>query len=119
MDVCDRVRRAGWDVLYAGALSIIHHQGRSFEQQDSVEIRAAVHGGPRRLFKKHHGPFSVFLYDAIMFSGYLIRWPAFWALSLLRPGRGYEGRSRFSRSYVRSMLRSAEGAAGSRPDHST
>lgn len=104
MDVCDRVRRNGWEVLYASQHSIIHHQGASFDQQESLEIRATAHDGPRRVFRKCHGPISVFLYDAIMLTGYLARWPMFWALSLIRPGRGYKARSEYSKTYVRAML---------------
>ena len=57
------------------------------------------------VFKKRHGPLSVMLYDAILFTGFLARWPLFWLLSLVRPGRGYDARKDFSRSYVRTMLR--------------
>jgi len=104
MDLCDRVSRNGWEVLYTSRHSIIHHHGRSFEQQKSLEILATAHGGPRRAFEKGHGPVSVFLYDAILLTGYLVRWPLFWVLSLIRPGRGYEARSRFSKTYLRTMF---------------
>jgi len=106
MDVCDRVRRNGWEVLYASRHSIVHYHGRSFDQQESLEVLATAHGGPRRVFKKGRGPVSVFLYDAILLAGFLVRWPLFWVLSLLRPGRGYEARSKFSKTYVRAMLHS-------------
>ena len=104
MDVCDRVRREGWEVLYASAISVVHHHGRSFAKQDSLEIRASAHDGPRRVFKKRHGAPSVLAYDAILLTGFLIRWPLFGLLSMLRPGRGYGARSRFSRTYVQAML---------------
>ena len=104
MDVCDRVRRDGWEVLYSSQHSIVHHHGKSFDQQQSRDILATAHGGPRRAFKKGRGPVSVFLYDAMLMSGYLVRWPLFWILSLLQPGRGYEARSRFSKNYVRAIV---------------
>ena len=104
MDVCDRLRRAGWEVLYSSLHSIVHHQGKSFAQQESLAIRAAAHRGPRRIFKKHHGPLAVFAYDSILMTGHLVRWPMFWILSVLRPGRGFGERSRYSRIYVRAML---------------
>lgn len=104
MEVCRRVARSGWEVLYTSAHSIVHHHGKSFDQQESLVIRAAAHDGPRRAFKMDHGPISVFLYDSILLVGFLARWPLFWVLSLIRPGRGYEARSRFSRIYVRAML---------------
>jgi GT2 family glycosyltransferase len=104
MDVCDRVRRRGWEVLYASRHSIVHHQGRSFAKQESLEIRATAHRGPRRIFKKDHGPVSVFLYDSILLTGHLIRWPMYWILSLVRPGRGFAERSRYCKTYLRAML---------------
>ena len=111
MDVCDRVRRDGWEVLYAGQHSIIHHHGRSFDQQESPTILATAHGGPRRAFKKRRGRLSVFCYDAILLTGFLVRWPLFGMLAMLRPGHGYESRSRFSRNYVRAVFHRAEHGA--------
>ena len=104
MDLCDRVRAEGWEVLYTSRQSIIHHHGKSFDQQESPEIRAAAHDGPRRAFEKHHGPLSVLCYDCILLAGFLVRWPLFGVLSLLRPGRGYAARAEFSRIYVRAVL---------------
>ena len=104
MDVCDRVGREGWEVLYSSAHSIVHHHGKSFEKQDSLEIRAAAHDGPRRVFKKHRGAASVFAYDCILLTAFLVRWPLYWVLSKLRPGRGYGVRCEYSKVYVRAML---------------
>lgn len=114
MDVCERLHRAGWEVLYSSAHSIVHHHGRSFDQQGSLEIRANAHDGPRRVFAKHHGALAVLAYDAILFTGFLARWPLYGALSLLRPGRGYAARAGFSLSYVRAMLHRRAGT-GARP----
>ena len=105
MDVCDRVHRAGWEVLYDSAHSVVHHHGSSFDQQASVAIKATAHLGPRRVFAKNRGRFSLFLYDAILLLGYGLRWPLYGLLEALRPGRGYGARARFSRSYVGSMLK--------------
>lgn len=107
MDVCDRMRLEGREVLYAGGHSIVHHHGRSFAQQKSLVIRASAHDGPRRVFKKRHGTAAVLLYDAILLAGFLARWPLYALMERIRPGRGYGGRSEFCRSYVRAMLRAA------------
>lgn len=104
IDVCERVRRGGWEVLYASQCSIIHHHGKSLERQESLEILATAHNGPRRAFKKNRGPVSVLLYDAILLTGYLIRWPLYWLLSLIRPGDQYGALSKFSKTYVIAML---------------
>jgi N-acetylglucosaminyl-diphospho-decaprenol L-rhamnosyltransferase len=104
MDVCDRVRRGGWEVLYAGGISILHHHGKSFDQQESIEIRANAHDGPRRVFRKTHGAVSAAVYDLIMFKGFLIRWPLYALLAQIRPASDYAARSRYARSYLTSML---------------
>ena len=104
MDACSRIRANGWEVVYAGGQSIIHHQGRSFDQQKSLVIRANAHKGPRQVFAKGRGPISVLLYDTIMLLAFLVRWPAYWMLSLLRPERGYDARAQYSKSYLLAML---------------
>ena len=110
MDVCDRVRRAGWEVLYDSTHSILHHHGSSFDQQPSVAIQATAHLGPRRVFAKNRGRASLFAYDAILMTGYAIRWPLYGLLGWLRPGRGYAARSQFSRKYIQAMLQNRSGA---------
>ncbi len=50
------------------------------------------------------GRLSVFVYDAILLTGYLARWLVFGAAAAIRPGNGYEAKSRFSRNYVAAML---------------
>ena len=104
LDLCDRMGRAGWEVLYSGRHSVLHHQGKSFEQQGSLELRASAHDGPRSVFKRDRGALSVLAYDAILFAGFLVRWPLYGFLSRVRPGRGYAARCEFSRKYVRAML---------------
>lgn len=106
MDLCRRMARNGWKVLYASDCTIIHHHRQSFERQSSSEVLATLHTGPRSFFAQSHGSFSVLLYDLIFLAGYLLRWPAYRALSVLRPGRGHDARAQFSRLYVRIVLRS-------------
>ena len=117
MDVCDRVRRAGWDVLYDSTHSILHHHGSSFDQQPSAAIQATAHLGPRRVFAKNHGRASLFAYDAILMTGYAIRWPLYGLLGWLRPGHGYTARSQFSRKYIQSMLQNRSSARPLRDGH--
>jgi hypothetical protein len=113
MDLCDRVRRAGWQVLYDGTTSVLHHHGKSFEQQGSLEVRANAHDGPRRVFAKHRGTLSVAVYDAMLLVAFLVRWPLFRVLSWVRPGHGFDARSTFCRTYVRAMLQGPPARAAS------
>jgi GT2 family glycosyltransferase len=105
MDLCDRVRQAGWRVLYSGRQAIVHHHGRSFSAQSSLEVLANVYRGPRRFFQRRHDQASLVAYDAVLLLGYLVRWPVFVLADLAAPGRGYGEAARFSRRYVWIMLR--------------
>lgn len=105
MELCHRVRAAGWDVKVAGDARILHHHGQSFRQQDAAAVLGSVYKGPRLFFRRHRGRAATFAYDAILLAGYLARWPAFAIADRLRPGRGYAELSRFSRRYLLAMLR--------------
>lgn len=105
MEVCDRLRREGWKVLYSGESSIVHYHGCCYKKQSSIDILATAIKGPRRFFKRKHGRTAIFLYDLFLLVGYLIRWPVFRFVSLLRPGRGYSDLSALSRRYVFVVFR--------------
>lgn len=104
MDLCDRLRREGWQVLYSANQTIVHHHGQSLKNQPSMEVLANVYRGPRRFFRARHGRAATVVYDAILLAGYLIRWPLFGVLDIILPRRGYGDLSRFSRRYVWIML---------------
>lgn len=103
MELCQRVAQAGWRVLYSARQTITHHHGASFARQPSLEILSSVYKGPRFFFRQSHGPIARIAYDAILFTGYAIRWAGFSLLALLRPGRGHGAMARFSRTYLAAM----------------
>jgi N-acetylglucosaminyl-diphospho-decaprenol L-rhamnosyltransferase len=105
MALCDRIARAGWKVRLSADTAIVHHHGKSFAQQSDVAVLATVHKGPRGFFRRSRGPLAGFAYDAILFAGYLVRWPLFALAARLKPGRGHDEMARFSRRYVATMLR--------------
>jgi GT2 family glycosyltransferase len=105
MDLCDRMRRAGWKVLYSAEQSIVHHHGSSFAKQSERAVLATVYKGPRSFFARNHNRFELFLYDAILFLGYGLRWVAASALALVSRSRDHAEQARFSRDFVRSMMR--------------
>lgn len=104
IEICDRIHRNGWKVFYTSEASILHYQGRSFKKQSSIDVLAMAFKGPRSFFKRNRSPLAVFVYDSILFFGYLFRWPAYGFMSLLWPNRGYDELSSFSRQYVSIML---------------
>lgn len=103
MELCHRVARAGWSVLYSARQTITHHHGQSFARQRSAEILASVYKGPRLFFRRGRGPLARLAYDLILIAGYGARWLAFSLLALLRPGRGHGAMARFSRRYLMAM----------------
>lgn len=105
MALCDRVARGGWRVRLSADTAIVHHHGKSFAKQSDVAVLATVHKGPRGFFRRSRGPVAAFAYDAILFAGYLVRWPLFALAARFKPGRGHDEMARFSRRYVATMLR--------------
>jgi N-acetylglucosaminyl-diphospho-decaprenol L-rhamnosyltransferase len=104
MDLCARVARGGWKVLYSAHHTIVHHHGRSLDKQLSPEVLATLHKGPRTFFRKTHGPLAVLAYDLIFLVGYLTRWIAFGLLARIKGGE-YSASANFSRQYVGILLR--------------
>lgn len=104
MDVCDRFRREGWEVLYTGEITVVHYHGRSYQKQSSMDVLATAIKGPRKFFRKKYSRPAVFLYDLILLAGYLARWPLFRLISFIRPGRGYAELASFSRRYIFVVL---------------
>jgi N-acetylglucosaminyl-diphospho-decaprenol L-rhamnosyltransferase len=104
MDVCDRLRREGRDVLYTGDITVMHYHGRSYQKQSSMDVLATAIKGPRKFFRKKYSRAAVFVYDLILLAGYLARWPLFRLVSFVRPGRGYAELASFSRRYIFVVL---------------
>lgn len=104
MDLCDRLHQQGWRVLYTSEASIIHHYGKSMEKQSSIAVLQMLHKGPRLFFRQKHNRLEIFLYDLMLLLGYLIRWLIYGIASILRPKKGYDKLSQFSRQYVSLMI---------------
>jgi N-acetylglucosaminyl-diphospho-decaprenol L-rhamnosyltransferase len=105
MDLCDRLRGQGWQVLYSSLTTVLHYHGKSYQQQSSMEVLDTAVKGPREFFKRRHGRGEVLVYDLILLVGYAARWVLFGLISIARPGRGYGSLSSFSRRYALTMLR--------------
>lgn len=79
LELCHRIKHAGWRVLYTAAASIIHYQGESMKQQQGDALLSSLKG-PRQFFGQvHHGK-GLWLYDRIVVAGFFLRWQ----LNLLR-----------------------------------
>ena len=57
LDLCRRIKEAGWQIVYLPTAQVIHHEGKS-----SGQVVAARHirfqTSKVRYFRKFHGPFQ-------------------------------------------------------------
>ncbi len=53
VDLCKRARQAGWKIMYTTSTYVIHHEGKSFAQQMSLEKQKRFTKGMLIYFKKH------------------------------------------------------------------
>lgn len=105
MDICDRFRNNGWEVVYTGDATITHYLGRSFEHQSEENLLQAIHKCPRAFFEKRSEPFAAFVFDLIMLVGFLVRWISFSLANKISPGKDFDKLSAFSRRYALITLR--------------
>ncbi|MEW5946596.1 MAG: glycosyltransferase family 2 protein [bacterium] len=83
-DLCLRVARAGWKVVFLPDAEIIHHGGASIQRDEE----AAVHNYCRSMslfFRKHYGSWSLPPLWLLMVIGAMNRVAAWSAVKLLRP----------------------------------
>jgi GT2 family glycosyltransferase len=89
LDLCRRLRDAGWEVRYHPAAVVIHHEGRSSEQ--AVPARHLQFARSRvRFFRKHHGRLSAAVVRGGLLLGYsveLVIEGAKWLVGHRRPLR--------------------------------
>lgn len=99
MELCARLRGAGWAVTYSPAATIVHHQGRSMDQQSGAILLTSLKG-PRAFYRQRHGARTVWLYDLLTVAGFLLRWLAYSGLAALRARERYAPRAASSRRYM-------------------
>jgi GT2 family glycosyltransferase len=88
VDLCVRVRRAGWRILFTPAAEVLHHLGRSMAQAGS-RADLEYHRSHILYYRKHNGWLPRVLLRAHVFLLALSRWAA-----ALGPGKGRRGRRR-------------------------
>jgi N-acetylglucosaminyl-diphospho-decaprenol L-rhamnosyltransferase len=93
MELCSRIRKSGWRVVYTPAASVIHHQGRSLEQQRSMAVLTGPLKGPRAFFAMRSGGKGLRTYDFLTFTGFLIRWLGYTGLRVVRPRPHYRAKA--------------------------
>jgi len=73
VDLCLRLRRAGWSLLFTPAAEVVHHLGRSTEA-DPGRARLEYHRSHLRFYRKHNGPALTAALRAFIGGGATLGW---------------------------------------------
>jgi hypothetical protein len=95
VDLCLRLRRAGWGVLFTPAAQVVHHLGRSMET-DAARARLEYHRSHVRYYRKHNGALLAAALRAFIGAGALVGW-----LRSLGPGTARRARRRYEAAVLR------------------
>jgi len=71
VDLCYRIKKAGWKIYFTPEAEIIHYAKQSSKQAD-VDMLVERNKSLYRFFKKHYGRLSVYTLRAILFIGMLV-----------------------------------------------
>ncbi len=108
LDLCRRIKQAGWRIVYLPAAQIIHYEGKSSEQ-----IVAARHirfqTSKVRYFRKFHGPLAAEVLRVFVLGLFAVEWSieaVKWLLGSQRPLR--RARMAAYGQLLRTRLRSGD-----------
>jgi GT2 family glycosyltransferase len=104
MDLCRRIARASWDIVYSPSAAIVHYEGQSLTQQ-TLEIQGSKLRGLRTVFQADHGRFAVLLFDLISAAGFGLRYTLNRLGAVVMPGRGFSAQAELSRQRLAETLR--------------
>lgn len=71
-DLCRRLRRAGWAILWVPQATVLHHGGQS-TRQNAAEMFLRLHQGKVLYFRKARGAWTARAYKGILLSATLAR----------------------------------------------
>ena len=72
VDLCHRVRQAGWSIFFVPVSSIIHYGGQS-TRQAALPMFLQLYQSKILYFRKHHGALTATLYKLILFAATILR----------------------------------------------
>ena len=72
IDLCKRIKQAGWKVLFSPSVEIIHH-GRMTVDMMITESNRHYWESKIKYFKKHHGQFQAFIVRIVNLAGITLR----------------------------------------------
>ena len=106
MELCHRVRRAGWRVVYFPTVSIVHIQGSSMRQQTDADVLASSLKGPRRFFAMiEPNPLRRLAFDLLPVIGFLTRWVLYSLAAPLSRNPRMRTQATACRRYLGSAIR--------------
>lgn len=74
VDLCYRIRKAGWKIYYLAQEKIIHHEGASSKKKPNKHYSTVqIRDSNVLFFKKNFGLFTIFMYRAAVLIGSAIR----------------------------------------------
>lgn len=86
MELCHRLKSAGYRILYAPSACIVHYQGASMRQQQGDVLLSPLKG-PRQFYRRIHGERAVWWFDLLTVSGFALRWLLYASAAWGRPQR--------------------------------
>jgi GT2 family glycosyltransferase len=102
VDLCHRLRQAGWTLHWVPDAVVIHYSGQSTKQA-AVEMFLQLYRGKLLYFRKHHGRLAGGLYKVILFVVSLLRLLLAPLVVLQRPPQR-QRRLHLARCYHRLLL---------------
>ena len=97
VDLCLRVRQAGWGVAYVPEAVVVHGLGHSMSQAPA-RARLEYHRSHLRFYAKHNGPLATAALRALIAAGGVLGW-----LAALGPGADRQERRRHHAEVLRAV----------------
>jgi N-acetylglucosaminyl-diphospho-decaprenol L-rhamnosyltransferase len=66
IDLCYRIKHAGWNLFWVPESKVVHYGGQSTRKMAS-QMFISLYKTKVQFFRKHHGKFAAFLYKVILF----------------------------------------------------
>ncbi len=104
MELCHRLKLAGWRIVYTPRATIVHYQGESMRQQSGDVLLSAIKG-PRQFYLQMRGGRAIRTYDAITVAGFGLRWLLYRIGAALSNTAGYRDKAESSRDLMRRAWR--------------
>lgn len=104
VELCSRLRRSGWEIVYVPSIEIVHHEGRSFGEA-SAEIQVHKVRSMRRYLHNRYSGLARLTCDCSIVAGFLLRTLVLTAGAVVRGGPALRERRRLTLQFLREAVR--------------